>query len=185
MVRLCAALKTISEVTGTIVAWLTVPMVIGTFVIVVLRYVFDLGWIWMQESIVWMHAVVFMLAAAYALKRDEHVRVDIFYRRMSPRGKAWVNFAGTLVFLLPMSIFLIASSWEYVAVSWSIHEGSREAGGLPYPFVPVLKSMIPVSFALVIMQGVADLIGSAMVLRSARGGPMEREAPPHPQGGEL
>jgi TRAP-type mannitol/chloroaromatic compound transport system permease small subunit len=185
MGRLSVALRAISEVTGNIVAWLTVPMVVGTFVVVVLRYVFDLGWIWMQESIVWMHAVVFMLAAAYALKRDEHVRVDIFYRRMSHRGKAWVNFVGTLVFLLPMSIFLIASSWDYVTVSWAIHEGSREAGGLPYPFVPVLKSVIPTSFALVILQGIADLVDSAMTLWSARGGGIEHEPPVHAQGGEL
>ena len=123
-------LQSFSEWTGRVVAWFSLPMVILTFVIVVLRYAFDLGWIWMQESVVWMHAAVFMLAAAYTLKRDDHVRVDIFYRKMSVRRKALVDVLGTLLFLLPVSIFLIATSWDYVAVSWSIREGSREAGGL-------------------------------------------------------
>ena len=88
MQSLSAALKGFSELTGRLIAWLTVPMVAGTFLIVLLRYAFDLGWIWMQESMVWLHAAVFMLAAAYTLNRDEHVRVDIFYRRMRPRRRA-------------------------------------------------------------------------------------------------
>lgn len=157
-------LRKFSELTGRLVAWLTLPMVVGTFVIVVLRYVFDLGWIWMQESVIWIHAVVFMLAGAYTLNSDQHVRVDIFYRGMSARRKAWVDLCGTLFFLIPMSLFLIWSSWEYVSVSWQIQEGSREAGGLPYPFVPVLKSTIPVSFLLVLLQGLAIAIDSSTEL---------------------
>ncbi|MCZ6584533.1 MAG: TRAP transporter small permease subunit, partial [Gammaproteobacteria bacterium] len=82
MLRLRQFLEDFSEFTGTVIAWLTIMMVLVTFVIVVLRYAFDLGWISMQESVTWMHAAVFMLGAAYTLKRDEHVRVDIFYRRM-------------------------------------------------------------------------------------------------------
>ncbi len=152
------ALRSFSEWTGRLVAWLTLPMVIVTMVIVVLRYLFDLGWIWMQESVVWMHAAVFMLAAAYTLKHDEHVRVDIFYREMSEARKAWVNLVGTVLFLLPVCVFLIWTSIDYVQVSWSIREGSREAGGLPYPFVPLLKSLIPVTALLLALQGVADAI---------------------------
>ena len=82
MLRVRRYLEAFSELTGTVIAWFTLTMVLGTFVIVVLRYAFDLGWIAMQESITWMHAAVFMLGAAYTLKRDEHVRVDIFYRGM-------------------------------------------------------------------------------------------------------
>jgi TRAP-type mannitol/chloroaromatic compound transport system permease small subunit len=158
-------LELVSERTGRIVAWLLLPMVVGTFVIVLLRYLFDLGWIWMQEGVVWIHAAVFMLAAAYTLRNDEHVRVDIFYRGMRPRGKAIVDIAGTLLLLLPMMIYLIVTSLDYVAVSWDIREGSREAGGLPFPFVPLLKSLIPVTAALVILQGVADVLGSIGRLR--------------------
>ena len=158
MRRAQEVLERFSELSGSAVAWLTVLMVLGTFVIVVLRYVFDLGWIAMQESITWMHAAVFMLGAAYTLKRDEHVRVDIFYRRMSARRQALVNMTGTAVFLLPMAVFLTLSSWDYVATSWAIREASREAGGLPYPFVPILKSLIPATALMLILQGIADLI---------------------------
>ena len=133
-------------------------MVTVTFVVVILRYAFDLGWIWMQESVVWMHAAVFMLAAAYTLKLDEHVRVDIFYRKLDDRRRAWVDIVGTLLLLFPMMIFLVASSWDYVHQSWLIQERSREAGGLPFPFVPVLKSVIPLTAVLIMVQGLANLL---------------------------
>ena len=176
MLRVRETLERFSELTGSAVAWLTILMVLGTFVIVVLRYGFDLGWIAMQESITWMHAAVFMLGTAYTLKRDEHVRVDIFYRGMSVRYRAAVNLAGTAVFLLPMTVFLAISSWDYVWTSWAIREASREAGGLPYPFVPILKSLIPATAVLLSLQGVANLIGSVMILIN--------RMPPKPGGGD-
>ena len=148
-------------------------MVIVTFVVVALRYAFELGWIWMQESIVWMHAAVFMLAAAYTLHRDEHVRVDIFYRKLDPRRRAWVDIIGTLILLLPMMIFLVVVSLDYVETSWRIREGSREAGGLPYPFVPLLKTLIPVTALLVIVQGIADILAGVARLRAPADGPRE------------
>ena len=164
MLRVRETLERFSELTGAAVAWLTVLMVVGTFVIVVLRYAFDLGWIAMQESITWMHAAVFMLGAAYTLKRDEHVRVDIFYRGMSARHQALVDLVGTAIFLLPMALFLTVSSWDYVSTSWAIREASREAGGLPYPFVPILKSLIPATAVMLILQGVANLFGAILIL---------------------
>ena len=176
MLRVREALERFSELTGSAVSWLTILMVLGTFVIVVLRYGFDLGWIAMQESITWMHAAVFMLGTAYTLKRDEHVRVDIFYRGMSVRYRAAVNLAGTAVFLLPMTVFLAISSWDYVWTSWVIREASREAGGLPYPFVSILKSLIPATAVLLSLQGVANLIGSVMILIN--------RMPPKPGGGD-
>jgi TRAP-type mannitol/chloroaromatic compound transport system permease small subunit len=164
-------LRRVAEWTGRAVAMLSLPLVILTFVIVLLRYAFDLGWIWMQESVVWMHAAIFMLAAAYTLACDDHVRVDIFYRQMSPRRKALVDLAGTLLLLLPMMVFLIVVSFDYVVVSWSIREGSREAGGLPYPFVPLLKSLIPVTAGLLILQGLAGALGSLAQLLGHTGPP--------------
>lgn len=158
MLELAQKLQRISDLTGKLIAWLTLPMVLATFAVATLRYVFDLGWIWMQESVVWMHAATFMLATAYTLNQDEHVRVDIFYRNMSGRRKAWVDLIGTVVFLVPVAVFLIVSSWDYVAVSWRIHEASREAGGLPFPFVPLLKSLIPLTAVLVLLQGIAMVI---------------------------
>jgi len=177
MTRLRDLLERFSELTGAAVAWLTILMVLGTFVVVVLRYIFDLGWIAMQESITWMHAAVFMLGAAYTLKADEHVRVDIFYRRMPGKRKALVDLLGTLVFLLPMSIFLAASSWDYVATSWAIQEASREAGGLPYPFVPILKSLIPATAIFLIAQAVANLITAALTLTGRSPRAPERDVP--------
>lgn len=164
--NLSAGLKQFSDLTGRIVAWFMLPMVAIQFVVVALRYVFDIGWIWMQEGVLWMHAAVFMLAAAYTLNRDEHVRVDIFYRRLTRRGRAWVDILGSLLLLLPMSIFLMIVSWEYVEISWAIQEGSREAGGLPYPFVPLLKSLIPLTALLLLLQGIANVLGDLSQLRS-------------------
>ena len=170
-------LERLSELTGAAVAWLTVLMVGGTFAIVVLRYVFDLGWIAMQESITWMHAAVFMLGAAYTLKRDEHVRVDIFYRGMSDYHKALVDLAGTAILLLPMTIFLTVSSWDYASTSWAIREASREAGGLPYPFVPILKSLIPTTAIMLILQGIANSITAIMILTNQMPSMPENDVP--------
>lgn len=149
-------------------------MVLGTFVIVVLRHQFDVGWIWMQEGVNWLHAVAFMLAAAYTLNRDEHVRVDVFYRSMTPRRKALADLLGTLLFLVPVAVFVLVVSFDYVAVSWAIREGSREAGGLPYPFVPLLKSVIPLTALLLLLQGIANGLAAWRTLaatRASRNGP--------------
>lgn len=141
-------------------------MTVVTFVIVVLRYVFDAGFIWVQESVTWMHAMVFMLGAAYALQHEEHVRVDIFYRGMPPRRQAVVDSLGVLLFLLPFCAYLAAESWDFVAASWSIREASRESGGLPYPFVPLLKSVLLLMPVLLGLQGLALLLRSLQTLRS-------------------
>lgn len=135
---------------GRAASWLTLLMVLLTFGIVVLRYGMNQGWIWLQESVTYLHALVFMTAAAWTFQTDDHVRVDIFYRGRSPRHKAWVNLLGTLVFLAPFSIFLMVIGWDYVAASWATREGSREAGGLP--LVYLLKSLILVMPALLLIQ---------------------------------
>jgi TRAP-type mannitol/chloroaromatic compound transport system permease small subunit len=151
---------------GQTVAWLTLAMTLLTFGVVVLRYGFNLGWIWLQESITYLHALVFMVAAAWALQTDDHVRVDIFYRARSDRYRYLVNLAGTLLFLLPFSIFLLIIGWNYVAASWATHEASREAGGLP--LVWLLKSLILVLPALLLLQSWSTVKSCA---RALRGGP--------------
>jgi TRAP-type mannitol/chloroaromatic compound transport system permease small subunit len=161
--RLADRIDSLSESTGRVIGWLTLAMVVVTFVIVVLRYLFNVGWISLQESVTWMHALVFSLGAAFALRRDGHVRVDIFYARMSPRGQAWVNLLGTLFLLLPTCAFIFWVSWDYVAASWSAREASAEAGGLPAIFL--LKSVILVMAAMLLLQGVALAIRSALTLR--------------------
>lgn len=154
-----------SEASGKLLAWLTLAMVLVTVVIVVMRYAFDAGLIWLQESVIWLHAAVFMLGAAYTLKHDDHVRVDVFYRTMSEKKRAWVDLLGVVFFLLPICGFLMAKSYDYAAVSWSIKEASRESGGLPFPLIPLAKSILVAMPAMVGLQGIALLLRSLAVLR--------------------
>lgn len=160
-------LDRISVFLGKTSAWLTLLMVIVTFIVVVMRYVFDVGFIWLQESVVWMHAFVFMVGAAYTLQQEEHVRVDIFYRDMSPRRKAWIDIIGVVLFLLPLCFFLAWKAADFVAVSWQLEESSRESGGLPYPLIPLLKTVLIVMPLTVALQGVALLMRSLAALRGS------------------
>jgi TRAP-type mannitol/chloroaromatic compound transport system permease small subunit len=155
-----------SIATGHLVSWMTLLMVVVTFVIVVLRYLFDIGFIWLQESLTWMHACVFMLGAAYTLQREEHVRVDIFYREMGGKRRAYVNLFGVLLFLLPLCAFMAISGFDYAAASWRVAEESRNSGGLPYPALPLLKSVLVIMPLTVGLQGIALLLRSVHSLRA-------------------
>jgi len=163
--KLQGRLDRFSTASGQAAAWLTLFMVIVTFVVVVMRYVFDAGLIWVQESVVWMHAMVFMLGAAYTLRSEEHVRVDVFYRTMGERRRAWVDLIGVLIFLMPICLFLAWKSFDFVTASWSIREASRESGGLPYPFIPILKSVLLLMPITVALQGLSLLLSSLQTLR--------------------
>jgi TRAP-type mannitol/chloroaromatic compound transport system permease small subunit len=154
-----------SALLGRASSWLTLLMVLVTFAVVVMRYVFDLGFIWLQESVVWMHACVFMMGAAYTLQLEGHVRVDIFYRDMSEARRAWVDLLGVIVFLLPLCAFLGWAAFDFVAVSWKLHEASRESGGLPYPLIPLLKSILLIMPVTLGLQGLSLLLGSVTTLR--------------------
>jgi len=155
-----------SDASGKLVAWLTLFMVIVTFIIVVMRYVFDAGLIWLQESVIWMHAAVFMLGAAYTLRHEGHVRVDVFYRNMSQRRRAWVDTLGVLVFLLPLCGLLAVKSFDFAFTSWSMHEASRESGGLPYPVLPLVKTVLVIMPVAVGLQGLSLLQRSLACLRN-------------------
>ena len=143
----------LNDAVGRSVAWLTLAMVLVTFTVVVLRYVFSLGWVWMQESYVWLHGIVFMLGAGYTLLHNGHVRVDIFYRPASDRHKAWVDLFGVVVLLLPVISVSMFYSLDYVIKSWAGLEESREAGGLPGLFL--LKSVIWGFCILMALQGLS------------------------------
>ena len=156
----------ISTIVGKAASWLTLFMVLVTFVVVVMRYVFDAGLIWVQESVTWMHAVVFMLGAAYTLQQEEHVRVDVFYRAMSTRRRALVDATGVVIFIWPLCVFLAWKSFDFVTASWSLKEASRESGGLPYPMVPLLKSVLLVMPLAVALQGASLFMRSLDTLRS-------------------
>jgi TRAP-type mannitol/chloroaromatic compound transport system permease small subunit len=159
---IAACLDRVAEVTGRGIAWLTLGMVLITFAVVVLRYGMQTGSIALQESVSYLHAIVFMLGAAYTLKHDGHVRVDIFYQKASPRARAWTNLLGTLFLLFPTCVFIFVSSLDYVASSWSIHEGSRETGGLDGVFL--LKTAIPLMALLLLLQGCSLALRSALVI---------------------
>ena len=141
-------------------------MVLVTFVVVVMRYVFDAGFIWLQESVVWMHAFVFMMGASYTLQQEEHVRVDIFYREMSPTRRAWVDLLGVVIFLLPLCAFLAWKGFDFVAASWRLQEASRESGGLPYPLIPLLKTVLVLMPITLALQGLALMSRCIRTLRS-------------------
>lgn len=146
---------------GRALAWLTLLLVLVTVTVVAIRYLLGAGSIALQESAAYLHSSIFLLGAAYTLKRGGHVRVDIFYRRLSERGRAWVDALGTLVFLLPLCAYIAASSWGYVSASWRIGEGSSD-GGLP--FIYLLKSLLPAMALLLALQGLAELLRCGLLL---------------------
>lgn len=155
-------LDAIAELTGTTTAWLTFAMVLITSWVVLMRHVFDIGSIALQESVTYMHAAVFMLGSAYTLKRGGHVRVDIFYRRYSARARAWVDALGGLVFSLPLMVFIGIGSWDFVMDSWEVREGSTDSGGLDWVYG--LKALLPLMALSVGLQVVAELLRNLMVL---------------------
>lgn len=156
-------LRSFIALCGKSVAWLTLLMVLLTFTIVVLRYGFNLGWIWLQESLTYMHVAVFTIAAAWTLQLDGHVRVDIFYADMPEKKRALVDLLGTLIFLLPFCVFLLIIAWPYVSTSWKLLESSREAGGLPLVFL--LKSLIMILPALLLSQAFLNVTDAWKALR--------------------
>lgn len=163
---LAAAVKSIdrlNDAIGRAVSWLCLALVVTTGTVVVLRYVFAIGFVWLQESYVWMHAVVFMVGAGYTLLHDGHVRVDVFYRSASRRYKARVDLFGSLLLLLPMAGIVAYMSLEYVNDSWVRLETSREAGGLPGLFL--LKTVIPIFCLLLALQGLALAGRSYLILK--------------------
>jgi len=164
MQKLSDTLTKFNNWLGHTVSWLTLFMVLTTFVIVVLRKFFDVGWIWLQESVTWMHAIVFMLAASYALNDDEHVRVDVFYTNFSARKKSLVNLLGAVFLLLPLCGFIVWSSRDYVTESWRIKEASWQSGGIAYLFL--LKTVIPVTAILLALQGVTKTIANFLRIRA-------------------
>lgn len=166
LAKTLALIDQLTELTGRLIAWLTFLMVLISFTIVVLRYGLDLGWIAMQESVLYLHALVFMLGAAYTLKADGHVRVDIFYQKFSQQQRAWVNLLGSLLLLLPVCIALFMLSLDYVVISWRILEQSAEAGGLPIVYLnKTLLLLLSVTLGL---QGVAEIVRNVNILASPK-----------------
>jgi len=167
LLRISHTIESFIDLAGRAVSWLTLALVLLTFLVVVLRYIFDLGWIAMQDAINTLHAVLFLVAASYTLKYDEHVRVDIFYQKLTMRGRAWIDFLGGLLVLIPVCIFIFWISWVYVIESWRVFESSSETGGLPGVYL--LKSVILLMAVLLILQGLALILKNFAVLLEKKG----------------
>jgi TRAP-type mannitol/chloroaromatic compound transport system permease small subunit len=152
---------------GKALAYLNLFTVAIVFILVSIRAIFGIGWVWMQELALYSNAILFLGVSGYALLCDEHVRIDIFYRDAKPKTKAWVNLLGALILLLPVIGLIAYHATPYILESWRVREGSGDAGGLPAVFL--LKTMIWVFCASLILQALSLMIHSARTLRGASG----------------
>lgn len=162
-------LNAISEYTGRAVSWLALALALLTAWDVFARYVFKAGSVALQEMEWHIFSVIFLAAAAWTLKNDGHVRVDIFYAKMNARGKAIVDFLGAVFFLLPFCALIIYTSLGFVESSWAVREGSGDPGGLPARYL--LKAMIPLGFFMLALQGVSLVISSFLKIFQKPGAP--------------
>jgi len=160
------AIDRVNMAIGRAAAWCCLYIVVVEFALVVMRYALGIGSIRIQESVIYAHAALFMLAAAWVLQTDGHVRVDIFYAEARPRVKAAIDLLGTVIFLAPFAVALLLLSLPYAARSWAIFERSPEASGLPFVFL--LKTLIPLFAFLIGLQGIAQAIRAVLTLRGQR-----------------
>lgn len=151
---------------GRAVAWLALVIVLLQFALVVARYLFGVGSIWLTEAVIYAHATLFLLAAAWTLRIGGHVRVDIFYADASPRTRAKIDLAGAVLLLLPFALTLVWLSLPYAARSWAILERSQESSGLP--LVYLLKTLIPLFATTMALQGAAQAIRAVRALGGTR-----------------
>lgn len=160
--RLCNRLDAVNRTVGRGISYVALLMVVVVTVDVIMRYLFKKTFVFVQELEWHLFGVLFLIGAGYTLLYDAHVRVDVFFQRLSPKAQAWINFLGCLFFLFPGCYLIIATSWNFVAASWAVHEGSPDPGGLPARYI--IKAMIPVGFALVAVQGIPMTLRNLMVL---------------------
>ena len=169
------AIDGFTELMGKVLAWACLAMVIVMGAVVIMRYAFQQNSIAVQEVVTYFHGAVFMLGAAFTLKANEHVRVDIFFQRFSPKTQAWVNVLGTALLLMPVCFFILVISWDYVALSWRVQETSREAGGLGGVYF--LKSLILLMPVCLILQGIAEILRNIQRIAGNESAHMPKGAP--------
>ena len=156
---LLRAVDALTEAAGRLAGVLAIALVALSFALVLARYALGVGSVAAQEAVLWLHAALFLLGLAYALRHGAHVRVDVFSQRWTPRTRARVELAGLVLLLMPFCVFMVAMSWDYVGASWSAREGSRDPGGLPGWYL--LKSLLPLSAALLLLQALAETLRAA------------------------
>jgi TRAP-type mannitol/chloroaromatic compound transport system permease small subunit len=158
----CRLIDGINEWVGRGVAWVTLLMVLVVFVDVVMRYLFNTSYVFTQELEWHLFAFVFLMGSGYTLLHDGHVRVDIIYQRLGPKGKAWINIFGVILLLIPGCYMVVETSWGFVVNAWQVMEGSPDPGGIPYRFI--IKAAIPAGFALLLIQGISLGVRSLLIL---------------------
>ncbi len=163
MQKISKNLDAFSELTGKICSWFVAVMVMVTCVVVIMRYGLDMGSVLLQDVVLYLHGGLFLLGAAFALKRGAHVRVDIFYRDFSDLRKAWVDLLGNIIFLQPVCWIILFFSWGFVEPSWRNMEGSPEPDGLP--FVYVQKSLLIALAVLLGLQSLSEIFKSLITIK--------------------
>jgi TRAP-type mannitol/chloroaromatic compound transport system permease small subunit len=163
--HLAGRIDFINEWVGRGVSWVTTGLVAVVFIDVVMRYLFNTSFVFVQELEWHLFGFIFLMGAGYTLLHDGHVRVDIIYQRLSPRAKAWVNLIFSVLFLAPGCLLIIYTSWSFVQFSFSMMECSPNPGGIPYRFI--IKSCIPIGFCLFGLQGVSLFINSLLIIRES------------------
>jgi len=149
---------------GRKISWLILAMTLIAFSVALLRYFFNIGFVWMQELYIWMHGLVFLLAAAYTLQEDKHVRVDIFYRKFSEKKKAYINIFFSILFIIPFILIVSKYSMPYILKSWISLEKSREAGGLN--FLYIYKTSIILFCFFLFIQTIALILRCVLVVNN-------------------
>ena len=162
LARLAHLIDAVNEYLGRGLLWVSLLLVLTQFGIVILRYVFGITFAWLTESLVYMFTFIFMATAGYTLLHQGHVRIDIFYEKLSAKGKAWVNIAGALLFLIPTCTLIVWGATPYVEASWAVREGSRETNGINALYL--LKSVILVFAWALILQGLSIIIHAILYL---------------------
>lgn len=180
MLAFARAIDALNDRLGRLLAWALPLMMVLTVAIVVLRYAFGVGATALQDAVIYLHASLFMLGAAYTLRHNAHVRVDILYNHWPAKRRVLVDMAGTLLFLLPVTGFIAVMSWDYVLASWAIRETSLD-GGLP--FVYLLKTLLLLMPVLLALQGLAELARHVAFLSGRH--PELYPEPQHHETGEL
>ena len=163
----------INRKVGQGVAWVSLLMVVVVTVDVVMRYLFKTSFVFVQELEWHLFGVLFLVGAGYTLLHDDHVRVDVFYQRLTTKQRAWINLLGTLFFLLPGCYLVIQTSWQFVMNSWAVQEASPDPGGIPARYL--LKACIPLGFALVALQGISLGLKSLQVILGNEANTQEEE----------
>ena len=169
----CRWIDTLNTWVGRGVSWVTFIVVAVVFVDVVMRYAFNTSFVFVQELEWHLFAFIFLLGAGNTLLKDGHVRVDIFYQRLSPKNRAWINLMGVIFFLIPGCYMIIATSSKFVHNAWNVMEGSPDPGGIPYRYL--IKACIPAGFVLVLLQGISLGIKSFLTIIGKEPGGKEPE----------